>query len=162
MAEGEAGWPMLTQDTICTLNQLTRVCRDGEELCRACGARAVSPGLRTLLRERSAEWGRLGDELQALVLLLGGEPATSGTSAACARRGWLALRAALAGPSDAALIAEWRRAQGQALRRYAEAMSGYIPERIRRTIGSQADRISDRLDEIGSLQAQTAAHSPSA
>ncbi len=152
---------MLTQNTIRTLNQLTRVCRDGEEFCRACGTRAASADLRTLLRHRSEEWGRLGDELQALVLLMGGEPATSGTAAACARRGWLAVRAALVGPSDAALIEEWRRIQRHALRRYAEAMSGYVPERIRRTVGLQADRISDRLDEIGSLQAQAAAHFPS-
>ncbi len=152
---------MLTQETIRTLNQLTRVCRDGEELCRFCGTRAASPELRLLLRHRSEEWSRLGDELQALVLLLGGEPATSGTVAASARRGWLLVRAALVDPTDAALIDEWRRLQWRAVRRYAEAVSGYVPERIRRTIGLQVDRITDRLDEIGYLRIQVLAHSPS-
>jgi uncharacterized protein (TIGR02284 family) len=152
---------MLTQETIRSLNQLTRVCRDGEEFCRVSSARAAGGDLRGLLRERSEEWGRLGDELQALVLLLGGEPATSGTAVARFRRAWLGMRAALMGPTDAALIDQWRRVHGEALRSYAEAMSGYFPERIRRTVGLQTDRIADRLDEIGGLEVR-AAHSPGA
>ncbi len=88
----------------------------------------------------------------------GGEPAISGTVAASARRGWLILRAVLASPSDGALIEEWRRVQRQALRSYIEAVSGYVPERIRRTISLQVDRISDRLDEIGHLREPEVLH----
>lgn len=146
------------QKTIRTLNQLTRVCRDGEESCRVCGARAASSDLRALLCQRGDEWGRLGDELQALVLSLDGSPVTSGTVAARARRAWLVLTAALLGPTDAALIESRRRAHRHALARYAEAVGGYLPERIRRTVSLQADRIADRLDEIEGLQRRTAAH----
>lgn len=149
---------MLMQKTIRTLNQLTRVCRDGEESCRISSRRTASSDLRALLYQRCDEWGRLGDELQALVLSLGGSPVISGTAAARARRGWLVLRSALMGPTDAALIETWRRAQQHALARYAEAVGGYLPERIRRTVSLQADRIADRLDEIGSLQRRETAH----
>jgi len=61
---------MRTQATIRTLNTLIRACRDSEELCAVCGDSVESAGLRSLLRYRSEEWGRQGDELQALVLLL--------------------------------------------------------------------------------------------
>ena len=151
---------MRTEETIDKLNGLIRVCRDGEELCGCGGVRASSAALRALLLHRSEEWGRLGDELQALVLLLGGEPVTSASFAARARRMRLALRVMLSGRNDAPLMDAWQRAQQRALRCYAEALGGYLPERIRRTIGLQADRVMDRCDQIGTLRVQLEIHSP--
>jgi uncharacterized protein (TIGR02284 family) len=145
---------MRTQDTVRILNRLTRVCRDGERFCRACAKRRVSADLRRMLRDRSEEWARLGDELQALVLLLNGEPATSGTLAAGALRAWLGLRTMLPGSSDATIVEAWVKMQREAWERYAEAVSGYLPERIRRTVGLQSDRISDRSDQIAALQSR--------
>jgi uncharacterized protein (TIGR02284 family) len=148
----QARLPMHTKSTVRILNRLIRVCRDGEAFCRA-GARCRIGGeLRTLLRNRSEEWGRLGDELQALVLLLNGEPAMSGTVAASAQRGWLVVRTALSASAEAAVVEAWESTQGEACERYAEAMRGYLPERIRRTVSLQFDRISDRHDQIGSLR----------
>jgi uncharacterized protein (TIGR02284 family) len=147
---------MHKQDTIRILNRLTRVCRDGEAFCRVGARSRVRKELRALLRNRSEEWGRLGDELQALVLLLNGEPALSGTFAAAARRGWLAVRTALFGSAEATVVEAWEHMQREASERYAAAMSGYLPERIRRTISLQGDRISDRCDQIGSLRLKPA------
>lgn len=153
---------MRTQETIRTLNKLIKTCRDGEELCRACGDTADSPGLRTLLRYRSEEWGRQGDELQALVLLLGGEPAVSATPAAKMLRMWLTAKMAIVGPSDPSILEVWQRAQHRALDHYEEALSGYLPERIRRTVSLQADRIMDRFEQIGGLREQYSIHSQGA
>ena len=153
---------MHTQHTIVTLNRLTRICRDGEDFCRVCSARLESPGLSGLLRLRSEEWGRLGDELQALVLLLGGEPATAGTFGARARRMWMALRMVLLGASEMGCVEEWHNMQQAALERYEEAIGGYLPERIRRTLALQADRISDRAEDIGTLRGRYAIRSQSA
>lgn len=149
---------MRTQDTIRILNRLIRVCRDGEDFCYGCSDAVGDAGLQTLLHYRSEEWGRQGDELQALVLLLGGEPATSGTLGERALRAWLVMRAAVIGPSDIAVLGEWQRIQQLALERYEEAIGGYLPERIRRTIGLQADRIMDRLEHISVLRDQRAIH----
>ena len=143
---------MRSKDTIRILNRLIQVCRDGEALCRSGARRRVSTDLRVLLRNRSEEWGRLGDELQALVLLLNGQPAMSGTLAASARRAALLGRTLLPGSAEPAVIDAWRCMQSEALERYSEAMSGYLPERIRRTVGLQVDRIADRLHQIGSLR----------
>jgi uncharacterized protein (TIGR02284 family) len=153
---------MHTQDTIRTLNGLIRICRDGEEFCHVGAGRAGGVELGELLRNRSSEWGRLGDELQALVLLLGGEPATSGTLAAQALRAGLILRTALFGASDTALLGELQRLTEHALTRYEEAVSGYLPERIRRTISLQADRIADRQEQMAGLRCRPPFHSQSA
>jgi uncharacterized protein (TIGR02284 family) len=139
---------MRTSQTIATLNGLIRTCRDAESLCRAWGGTAQSAHLRHRFGHRSEEWARQGDELQALVLLLGGEPAHNPTGIALLQGAWAALRASLLGRSDASALNGCEQAQQYALGRYEKALSGYLPERIRRTISLQARQISARCDRI--------------
>jgi len=153
---------MRTQDTIRTLNRLIGVCRDGEEFCESCGDVVQSPDLGSILRYRAQEWGRQGDELQALVLLLDGEPARAGGTTALALRSWLLARAVILGPSDIAVLDHWRRLYERALAAYEDAIGGYLPERIRRTLTLQADRVAERLEHIERVCAQRGAHPRSA
>src|SRR5215469_8977904 len=148
-------------DTIRILNCLTRVCRDSEDFCSATARGAAAAELGAVLRQRGEEWGRLGDELQALVLLLGGEPATSATLAARMRHWGLGARLAVLGPADATIIAAWQRIERQAETRYLEAIEGYLPERIRRTVSLQTDRVVGRAERKGALLGNVALHSPS-
>jgi len=148
---------MRTVETVSTLNRLIRTCRDAEQLCETWGRTAESAHLRNRFGRRSQEWGRQGDELQALVLLLGGEPETAATLAARAQCLWVACRSAVAGRRDAPGVDGCERAQQRALRRYEQALSGYLPERIRRTVSQQAERISARCDRIGAGGAHFAA-----
>jgi uncharacterized protein (TIGR02284 family) len=147
---------MHIEDMIRTLNRLIRVCRDGEGFCGAAARGAASADLQEMLRHRSEEWGRLGDELQALVLLLNGEPATSATLAARARHLGLGARLAMPGSADATIIAAWQSIERKAEARYLEAIEGYLPERIRRTVSLQADRVIGRAERIGGLLGQVA------
>jgi uncharacterized protein (TIGR02284 family) len=148
---------MRTQDTIRTLNRLIQVCRDGEEFCQGCGDAVESSELGSILRYRAEEWGRQGDELQALVLLLGGEPATTGSLTVRGLQAWLVLRAAVLGRSDVAVLDHWRNIQERALDAYEHAIDGYLPERIRRTLGPQADRIAERLEHLERVSVQRGA-----
>lgn len=145
---------MRTQATIRILNRLIRMCRDGEEICGACSDTTESAGLRSLLRYRSEEWGRQGDELQALVLLLGGTPAVSSSPSANLLATWLILRTAVFGKSDAEAIRLWSRVQRRGLERYELALNGYLPERIRRTVSLHSRRVLDRSEKIGILRGE--------
>jgi uncharacterized protein (TIGR02284 family) len=156
------GVAMHTQDTIRTLNRLIQTCRDGEEFCRAASESVDSIKLRPLFRFRSEEWGRQGDELQALVLLLRGDPATFGTAEAQVLRGWMKLKALIFGRSDLSVLEQWRVAQQHALARYEEALSGYLPQRIRRTVSLQADRVLDRAEQIETIRDRFMVHSQGA
>lgn len=151
---------MHTKDTIRTLNGLIRVCRDGELYCSTASGRVASAELGALLRRGGEEWSRLGDELQALVLLLNGVPATTTTLAARLRQSRLVLRRALLGPTDATVIADWQRAQQQAEERYGQALERHLPARIRRTLTLQADRVVNRMVRVCSLPGQYAVHTP--
>ena len=147
---------MQTRDTIRTLNDLIRTCRDAEYLCQICSRGVNSEDLRTLMTHRSEEWARQGDELQALVLLLGGAPSNSGSVGARLSGIWASLRTATIGGSDLSAVEDWQRLQERALDRYQGALSGYMPERIRRTISLQADRTIERLEQISALCGQYA------
>jgi uncharacterized protein (TIGR02284 family) len=148
---------MATPATITTLNRLIRTCRDAEWLSRAWSRAADSPHLRTRFRTRSEEWARLGDELQALVLLLGGEPANAATVTARAQAAWLACRSTVMGKSDERAVDGCERVQQHALGCYEQALSGYLPERIRRTVSLQGARVYARCDRLLEPRAQFAA-----
>jgi uncharacterized protein (TIGR02284 family) len=133
-------------NTIGTLNKLVKTCRDAEWLCTSWGRKAASAHLQSRFRTRGEEWGRQGDELQALVLLLGGEPAISATLSAGLQSLWLECRYTFLGRSDAAALEGCESVQQFALGCYETALAGYLPERIRQTVSLQARRISDRCD----------------
>jgi uncharacterized protein (TIGR02284 family) len=143
--------------SVTTLNRLIRTCRDAEWLCTSWARKAESAHLRTRFRIRGEEWGRQGDELQALVLLLGGEPATSVTLSAGLQTLWLECRYTLMGRNDSAAVDGCESIQQFAFGCYEEVLAGYLPERIRRTVSLQARQISARCDRPTQSGAQTAA-----
>jgi uncharacterized protein (TIGR02284 family) len=156
------GIGMRTQETIRTLNRLIRSCRGAEAFCRASARTRGATQLRTVLRHRAEEWGRYGDELQALVLMLGGEPATRSATGGLARRLWLASKTLVLGSSEALVLEEWQSEQQRVLKRYQEALQGYLARRILRTVTVQAARISQRLEQIESLRQENAVLAPNA
>lgn len=158
----QMGIGMRAQETIRTLNRLIRSCRGAEAFCGACSATRGAVQLRTVLRHRAEEWGRHGDELQALVLMLGGEPATGTAGGRLVRRTWLVCKALLLGSTEALVLEEWQFEQQRALSRYEEALRGYLVRRIRRTVSVQAARINQRLEQLESLRHENAVVSPNA
>jgi uncharacterized protein (TIGR02284 family) len=151
---------MRARETIRTLNRLILSCRGAEAYCLSCAQTRAASQLRTVLRHRSEEWGRYGDELQALVLMLGGEPAIGNPAGAWLRRISLAGKALLLGSSEALVLEEWQREQQRVSYRYDDALKGYLARRIRRTVSTQANRIQQRLEQIESLRHECAVGSP--
>jgi uncharacterized protein (TIGR02284 family) len=152
---------MRARETIRTLNRLIVSCRGAEAFCHACAQTRGALQLRSVLRRRSEEWGRYGDELQALVLMLGGEPAIGNPAGAWVRsRIWLAGKALLLGSTEALVLEEWQREQQRVLYRYEEALKGYLARRILRTVKSQSARIQQRMEQIESLRQEYAVGAP--
>jgi uncharacterized protein (TIGR02284 family) len=148
---------MRARETIRSLNRLIAACRRAETFCRGCAQTRGASQLRSVLRHRSDEWGRYGDELQALVLMLGGEPVTGNPATAWAlRRLWLAGKALLLGSTESLVLEEWQHEQQRVLNRYDEALKGYLARRILRTVAGQANRIQQRLQQIESLRLEYA------
>jgi uncharacterized protein (TIGR02284 family) len=153
---------MQARQTIRTLTRLIRSCRGAEALCVACAKTRGAQQLRTVLRRRAEEWGRYGDELQALVLMLGGEPATGSPVSVWARRMWLLGKGLLLGSTEVLVLDEWRVAQQRVLNCYEDAMRGYLARRIRHTVTIQSTRILQRLEQIESLRQENSVGSVNA
>jgi uncharacterized protein (TIGR02284 family) len=139
-------------ETIGTLNRLIRSCRDVEALCVACSETVRGRELALQLDQRRDDWGRQADELQALVLLMGGEPAIGGSWRTLVTRAWLAAKSSLLGPDDLVVLDTCLHAQLATLERFEDALEGYLPERIRRTVSLHAARINDRVEAIDALR----------
>lgn len=133
-------------ETIGTLNRLVRTCRDVEALCVACSEAVTSTAQAQALRQRSEEWARQGDELQALVLLLDGTPATRGSWRAATASARITLKCLALGRDDLLVLDSAFHSQLRALELFEESLEGYLPERIRRTVSLHAQRIADRLE----------------
>lgn len=155
----EARSDMRKPETIQTLNTLIRICRSTEDLTRVCAQSVRATSLTKLLRSRAEDWARQGDELQALVLMLGGAPARLATASSAALCAWVAVKAMALGASDARSLDTCQHAQLQALYGYDHALSGYLPARIRRTLTLHADRIADRTDAMDLLLGQVSSRS---
>ncbi len=152
---------MRARETIRSLNRLIASCRRAEAFCRGSAHTRGASQLRSVLHHRSDEWGRYGDELQALVLMLGGEPVTGSAAGSWVlRRAWLAGKALLLGSTEALVLEEWQHEQQRVLHRYEEALKGYLARRILRTVAGQATRIQQRLQQIESLRIENALGSP--
>jgi hypothetical protein len=61
-----------------------------------------------------------------------------------------------------AAIEAWQEVQQRGLDRYDEALGSYLPERIRRTVSLQANRILDRSEKLAMLRGEYTLHSPGA
>ncbi|HEY3785150.1 MAG TPA: PA2169 family four-helix-bundle protein [Steroidobacteraceae bacterium] len=149
---------MRTAQTITTLNRLIRICRDAEGSSRSWSRAAASAELRSRLMSRSEEWGRHGDELQALVLLLGGRPETAGSVGAQLRQLWSLCHGTFLGRDDLAALLACEQARQHALGCYDRALEDYLPERIRRTLSLQARQISSRTEPLAGRVGHFAAH----
>jgi len=151
---------MSMSDTISVLNHLTRLCRDCERSCESLVRTAPRAATAELLRARAGEWGRQGDELQALVLLTGRAPPTSGSAAAAAQRALWRLEGWLQAPPEPLLLRRWQALQQRAAECYEAALGVRMPERIRRTVALQAQRVRDRCAVSRVRAGGRALHSP--
>ncbi len=150
---------MAPSNTAVTLNELIRTCRDGEAICRIWSHAAAGPDLRDLLRERSHDWARQADELQALVLLFSGSATSRGTAGGWLLANWVIIKTALLGRGDLPVIVDWEQVQRRALRRYQLALRESLPPLVRRTLTLQASRLSAHHHRLEDLRGHFAAHS---
>lgn len=121
---------MEDQDVINTLNKLIETCKDGEYGFRSCSDAARRGDLRQLFASRAEDCRHAAVELQTLVRRMGGKAEDSGSAAGVVHRGWVAVKATLAGYTDLSLLEECERGEDVALRHYREALAEALPPNV--------------------------------
>jgi uncharacterized protein (TIGR02284 family) len=150
-AEGEER-TMSNDDVVDVLNDLIETCKDGEYGFNSCAEHAKAAELKNVFSVRAQDCRRAAEELQAQVVALGGKPDTSGTAAGAIHRGWVAVRSALTGYDDHAMLEECERGEDVAVKKYREAMEKPLPEAIRSLVERQALGAQRNHDQIKMLR----------
>ncbi len=149
------------------LNGLIETANDGEQGFRAAADDCSDPQLKTLFLELSAERGSFANELKALVIASGSDPAAGGSLAGVVHRGWINLKSSLSTREDLSVLEECERGEDSAVHRYQEALEtdipGEAPEDVTsdaiKTVKRQHDRILKSHHLVKSLRDKLGARS---
>ncbi|OZI59613.1 PA2169 family four-helix-bundle protein [Bordetella genomosp. 11] len=134
------------------LNDLTETCKNGEKGFQVAAEDTKDPELRGLLQNRAQDCAAGAAELQAIVARLGGKPETGGSVAGAVHRGWVHLKAAVTGRSDAAILEECERGEDVAKQDYTNALREPLPEDIRAVVQRQYEGVLRNHDQIRALR----------
>lgn len=146
-------------DAIGVINDLLETCKDGELGFRTAAEGVENTELRTLFNLYAQQRARFGAELNNEVLRRGGDPATSGHVSAAFHRGWIDVKQAITGKSEAAVIDECERGEDAAKANYEDALKKRLPSDLLSLVEAQYEEVKDAHDRIRSLKrAVHAAH----
>lgn len=136
-----------------TLNDLIETCKDGEYGFRTSAEHLKTPDIKQLFLQRAEECRQAAAELQALVVGLGGSAEDGGSVTGAAHRGWVSVKATLAGYSDLAILEETERGEDSALASYRDALtSGDLSADIRRVVERQFEGVKRNHAQVRSLR----------
>ena len=96
---------------VSALNKLIETSKDGEYGFTRSAEHVSSAQLKQLFTVRASECRQAAIELQGLVTQYGGKAEDSGSASGALHRGWVAVKAKLAGYSDLAMLEECERGE---------------------------------------------------
>ncbi len=142
---------------ISCLNNLIETCKDGQDGFRTAAENVRNAEYKTLFNTYSRQRAQFAGELQAEVRRFGEDPETSGSVSASLHRGWINLKSAITGSSDAGIVAECERGEDSAVSNYQNALEDdTLPGDVRSIIERQYRQIQEAHDRVR-LQEQRAA-----
>jgi uncharacterized protein (TIGR02284 family) len=142
----------MANDVISVLNDLIETSRNGEKGFLTSAEDTKNPELRNVFRERAQDCARAADDLQQIVVRLGGKPEEGGTLAGAAHRGWVNLKAAVTGRSDLAILEECERGEDVAKAHYRKAVENGLPPDIQSVVERQYEGARRNHDQIRELR----------
>lgn len=142
---------MNTNDTISILNDLIETTEDGKKGFTEAAQDATKPELKAAFQQRAVECSNAATELQSIVQSIGGKPATTGTIAGAAHRGWVKVKSAVS-DSNVAVLEEVERGEDRAKAVFAKALKSEIPPPIRIVVQRQYEGVVRNHDRMRDLR----------
>lgn len=139
-------------DVISTLNNLIETCKDGQDGFKEAAEGVERSDLKSIFYEYSQQRSQFVGELQALVRELGGDPETTGSTAAALHRGWINIKSAITGQDDAAILNECERGEDSAKSNYKDALQTSLPSNVMETVQRQYAAVQEAHDRVKSLR----------
>lgn len=145
---------MAHDSTLSTLNTLIETSKDGEYGFTKSAEHVQDPEIRRLFVQRAAECRQAAEELRQMVAQLGGSAEDSGSAAGAVHRGWVAVKDALTGRSDRAILEETERGEDIALKHYREALKADLPPQARNLVERQYAGVERNHAQVRALREQ--------
>ena len=108
--------------------------------------------MKTLFNQRASECGQAAQELQAIVIRLGGDPEDSTSMSGDLHRRWVDLKSLITGKDDEAILNECERGEDVAKKSYHKALEKALPEDIRQIVQRQYDGVLRNHDQVKMLR----------
>jgi uncharacterized protein (TIGR02284 family) len=145
-------------NAISTLNSLIETLKDGEEGFRTAADGLTDPQTKAIFQQYSRERAKMAQELQAEVRALGGDPEQAGSMSGSVHRGWINIKSAVTGKSDASIISEAERGEDIAKKAYEEASRAALPASTSAIVLRQAAQVRSAHDRVRSMERAVSAH----
>lgn len=142
----------MAENYVKVLNNLIETSKNGEKGFLAAAEDTKNAELRQLFQRRAQDCASGAAELQAIVAQSGETPEDSGTVAGALHRGWVNLKAAVAGRDDLAILEECERGEDVAKKQYADALQENLPANIRAIVQRQYDGVLRNHDQVKALR----------
>lgn len=139
-------------EVISILNGLIETCKDGQQGFAEAAEGVDRSDLKSLFYEFSQQRSQFAGELQSLVQTLGGDPEKSGSVSGAIHRGWMNLKAAIAGNDEKAILNECERGEDSAKNAYQDALTQALPAYIAETVQTQSTSVIQAHDRIKALR----------
>lgn len=139
---------------ISVLNNLIATCKDGEQGFRTAAENLKDQQTKSLFVQYSQQRAEMARELQAEVRTLGADPESAGSVAGSAHRGWMNLKAAIAGGDDS-IIAEAERGEDTAKNAFDDALTEGLPPTTLAIVRDHAKRVHAAHDRVRAMEKAT-------
>ena len=83
---------------------------------------------------------------------LGGDPENTGSTLGAIHRGWIDLKAAIAGNDEKAVLNECERGEDSAKKAYKDALAMNLPSNVKSTLEQQFQSVSHCHDRVKQLR----------
>jgi len=148
-----------TQALVLVLNGLIEVASDGARMFTLATSDALDPDYKALFAQHSHERTQFMRELQIAVRSLGGNPQDRGTLEGALLRAWMDVKAAVAVREDYAVLREVERAEQNARKRYARALTLDLGGDVKALVERQYSAVSRSHDRMRALRQKHALRS---
>lgn len=142
------------KQVIDALNELIECCKDGEFGFKSTAEHVRAHSLKQILLARAEDCRTAAQQLQNVVVRMGGDSSDGGTLAGAAHRGWVAVKGTLAGYSDLKMLEEAERGEDVAVARYRKALDQALPADVRALVQMQYEGAQRNHLQIRELRDQ--------
>lgn len=130
------------------LNDLIATCYDAEEGYAKAAKGVHDHELSGRLTALSGERGKFARRLSAVVLQLGGEPATDAHYGGILHSGWVDLESRIRPKDEQEILEDCRRGDEGTLKHYQHALDNELPQEARMTVERQKKQIEAEISSL--------------